>query len=383
MLFSKLSLFYFVYFALLGVMAPYMGLYLEAEGFNLLEIGQLASLLMMTKIIAPNIWGFLADRFQHRLLLVRVGGFMTLLCFVFFFLAETFWQYAFVIVCFSFFWNAVLPQFEVITLFNLGDYKSRYGRIRLWGSIGFIIAVVCSGWLFEKHGVDLFAVVLLIVMFLIWLASLFNFKEPKKVHKKEQAESFFQQLVRPPVIIFFVVCFLLQLSHGAYYTYFSIFLESEGYSKTHIGIFWSVGVIAEVILFIYMHKWIESHSLKWIICVALMLTALRWYLIGGYVDILWLLLIAQTLHALSFGAMHAASIDFVHRFFAENNQGRAQALYSSVGFGLGGAVGAYLSGFIVRNGDYSSAFYISAFVATLALCLMMTQDLEKIKPEIG
>lgn len=384
MLSAKLSLFYFFYFALLGVMAPYMGLYLEAKGFSLLEIAELVSLLMLTKIVAPNLWGIWADHTQRRIRLVRYGAFTTLICFLFFFFAESFWHYALVIVCFSFFWNAILPQFEVITLFNLADQKERYSRIRLWGSIGFILSVVLAGWLFDKAGIGQFSYVLLLIVLAIWMASLFHFSEPF-VAKEDGGEgpSFVEQLSFSPVAIFFLVCFLLQLSHGAYYTYFSIFLEDIGYGKTQIGLLWGLGVVAEVALFVVMHRWFARHALKTILFVALVLTSIRWFLIAEWASVLWLLLIAQLLHAMSFGAMHAASIHFVHRVFHEQNQGRAQALYSSVGFGAGGALGAYISGVVVSAYGYSTAFLMSALIAFLASILVVTQDYEKNLPEIG
>jgi len=153
-MFVSLACFYFFYFALLGAMVPYLGLYFESQGLSLLEISQLTSILMLTKVLAPNIWGYVADRTGRRLYLVRWGSVLTALSFVGFFWASTFWSFAIIIVLYSFFWNAVLAQFEVITLHNLAERQDRYSRIRLWGSVGFIVAVVILGWVFERVGVS-------------------------------------------------------------------------------------------------------------------------------------------------------------------------------------------------------------------------------------
>jgi len=370
MLYTKLSVFYFFYFALLGVMAPYLGLYLESKGFSLLEIAQLSSVLMVTKVLAPNLWGAIADHYQNRLALVRVGAMMTLLCYLGFFFAEVFWHYALVIVLFSFFWNAVLPQFEVITLFNLADLRDRYSRIRLWGSVGFIVSVALLGAVFEQFGIAFFPWVLLIIMIAIWMSSQFHLTEPQSnVVNPIQGLSFLKQLCRRDVLLFFAVCLLLQMSHGAYYTYFSIFLESIGYDKTQIGLLWGLGVLAEVLLFWVMHLWFSRSSIKKIMMLALLLTGIRWGLTAEYSSVVWVLIGAQCLHALSFGAMHAASIKFVHLAFDEASQGKAQALYSSVGFGVGGAAGAYLSGLVVTHIDYEFAFLLSAAMAFCAMFL--------------
>ena len=223
LLFIKLSTLYFVYFSLLGVMAPYLSLYLEDEGYSLLEIGQLLSILMLTKMIAPMIWGGLADKYNKNMLLVRIGSLMTLLCYIGFFWADAFWTMAIVIILYSFFWNAILPQIEVITLYNLAENKNRYSRIRLWGSIGFIFSVAFCGWLFEVLTISIFPYVLLALIISIFVVSLFRFNEVKVTRCKLVEGSLFKdQLCRSWVLLFFVVSFLLQVSHGAYYTYFSI-----------------------------------------------------------------------------------------------------------------------------------------------------------------
>lgn len=363
---------YFVYFALLGVMAPYLSLYLEHEGFNLLEIGQLVSLLMVTKMLAPLLWGGLADKYNKSVLLVRLGAVMTLVCFLGFFWANTFWSFAIVIVLYSFFWNAVLPQIEVLTLYNLAEQRNRYSRVRLWGSIGFIISVAFCGWLFESLDIVVFPWVLLFLISAIVIVSMLGFSEVKLEKTKENLGKKFKfQLFQPVVMLFFCVNFLLHASHGAYYTYFSIYLASIEYSKVEIGGLWALGVVAEVIMFVVMHRWLKRSSIVNIILISLLFTVIRWVMTAIYADSFLIIGLMQCLHAFSFGAMHVASIQFVHNNFEQQNQGRAQALYSSLGFGAGGAVGAYLSGYIVSTQHYSYAFLVSAMICLIGLCLML------------
>ncbi len=372
MLFIKLSNFYFFYFALLGVMAQYLGLYLSEKGMSLVEVGQLTAILMATKIFAPNVWGALADKTQKRLRLVRLGALLTLLGYLGFFWADSFLDYALVIIGFSFFWNAILPQFEVITLYSLGAQHDRYSLIRLWGSVGFIVAVVAAGELFELFSLGLFPWFLLLIITAILSSTFLHYDEPLLVASHERSQvSFKDELRAGRAYLFFISCFLLQVSHAAYYTYFSLYLESLGYSKVHIGWLWGLGVAAEVLLFIYMHKWQARTPLKLIMLVALLATLVRWLLIAWFSDQFFVLLLAQCLHAFSFGAMHAAAIQFVHKHFSQENQGKAQALYSSSGFGLGGATGAILCAAIVASYGYASAFLMSAAVVFVAsFCLI-------------
>jgi PPP family 3-phenylpropionic acid transporter len=369
-LFARLSLLYFAYFALLGVMAPYLSLYLESEGYSLFEIAQLLSLLMITKMIAPILWGALADRTNKSVFLVRLGALMTLICYLGFFWAHSFWAIAGVIILYSFFWNAVLPQIEVLTLYNLAEQRHRYSRIRLWGSVGFIFSVAFCGWYFDVVGIAYFPWVLLVFILAIFLASLFRYAEVDAASCASGGGSFRKQLMRPYVILFFMISFLLQVSHGAYYTYFSIYLTKLDYSKFQIGWLWALGVIAEVIMFVFMHRWLKKSTITNIMLIALLMTLIRWSLTAYYAGSLWMITWLQCLHAFSFGAMHVACIQFVHDNFVQHHQGRAQALYSSMGFGAGGAVGAYLSGYAVTVWDYSLAFLLSAGVILLALILL-------------
>lgn len=374
----KLSFFYFVYFALLGLLAPYLGLYLESEGFSEVEIAELSALMMATKIIAPNVWGAVADRYQNRMWLVRIGAFATLIGYVLFLEADSFWFYAVAIVVFSFFWNAILPQFEVVTLHSLSERRDRYSRIRLWGSLGFIVSVSGLGAWFDVFGLHWFPWLTLAVVIIIAVASLMSFNEPVLDRPAPgQASRFWRRCMTPAVRTFFLITFLLQCSHGAYYTYFSLYLAQLGYGEITIGALWSLGVLAEVVLFIYMHHWLGRSSWRAIMLWALSLTLLRWLLIAGFADSLPVLVFAQVLHALSFGAMHAVSIHFVHQMFASEHQGRAQALYSSVGFGAGGAVGALCSGWLFWYAQsYAASFLMCAGFALLAAWQVLRHPLK-------
>ncbi|MDX1451539.1 MAG: MFS transporter [Oleiphilaceae bacterium] len=376
MLFLKLSAFYFFYFALLGLIAPYMGLYLSSRGFDLLEIAELTSLFLLTKIIAPNVWGALADHYRRRMFLVRFGTLATLCGYLYFFAADGFWEFAFAIILFSFFWNAVLPQFEVITLHNLAEHRDRYSRVRLWGSLGFITSVSGAGYLIDIWGIAVFPWLMMAVLLALALCGAADLDEPAANAHEERSLSFVSELSRRSVVLFFLACVFLQLSHGAYYTYFSIYLESLSYQKSVIGLLWALGVLAEVVLFLVMHRWLKWHSVRTIMSIALAATALRWLLTAWFAEYWWLLVVIQLGHAMSFGAMHACAIQYVHATFSQTNQGKAQALYSSAGFGLGGALGAYTSGLVVAAAGYQVAFYVCAAFALFAFFAIRFQRTE-------
>ncbi len=362
----RLSSFYLFYFAALGVLAPYWSLYLKDLGFNAVAIGQLMAIPMATKLVAPYVWGWLGDHMGHRMSIVRLGSLLTAIIFSAVFWVSGFWQLGLTMILFSFFWNAVLPQFEAVTFDYLGKDVSRYARVRVWGSIGFILTVVVLGIVVDLKGPAAILPVLFSIYAAIWFSSLIIKDKDPEPHPIAQP-SILSVLKMPAVIAFFVVCFLLQAGHGPYYAFYSIYMESVGYSKTAIGQFWALGVIAEVIVFLFMHRLLKRFGARQVLLASLGLAVIRWILIGNFPNSLVIILFAQTLHAATFGTFHAAAIHLIHHYFTGSHQGRGQALYSSLSFGAGGAMGTLASGFLWESSGPNVAFGISATLSLIAL----------------
>ena len=361
----RLSGFYFFYFASLGVFVPYWGLYLQWQGFSAQEIGELTAIFLGARIIAPNLWAWLADFHGQRMRIVRVTSIIGTIAFSAILLDNSYIWIAVVMLVFSIFWNATLPQFEANTLQHLGNNSHHYSKIRLWGSIGFIFTVTALGIVFEKISIDLMPIALIITMTGIWIMSLSvpESSDHNLTHKQLPLRDILKQ---PAIIAFFTVCFLVILSHGPYYTFYSIYLEQNGYSRTLIGQLWALGVLAEVIVFIFMHRFIPRYGLRLILILSLLLSTLRWLLIGLFPNMITVLLFAQLLHAASFGTFHAAAIAWVHQHFVGKNQARGQALYSSIGFGAGGVLGSLTSGYLWDNPGPTFTFILAGISTLLA-----------------
>jgi len=361
----RLSGFYLFYFAALGSFWPYWGLYLKSLDFNEAEIGELVAIIMATKIVAPNLWGWIADHTGRRMVVVRIGSLLAAIAFAGIYLDTGYWWLALVMLVYSFFWNASLPQFEATTMSHLGDDSHRYSMIRLWGSVGFIVAVVVLGPVLGRYGEGIIVPVFLLLLIGIWLSSLLV-PEPTSQHPHPEHVSIVHVLRRPEVIALFVVCFLLQASHGPYYTFYSIYLEESGYSYSAIGQLWGLGVAAEIVIFLFMHRMLPRFGVRRLMLLSLALTAVRWVLIGGYVDNAMLLIFSQILHAASFGIFHAVAITMVHRYFTGRHQGRGQALYSSLSFGAGGALGSYVSGYLWQDVGPEMTFVLAGLISAIA-----------------
>ena len=339
-----LASFYFFYFAVLGGFMPYWGLYLQQLQFSPEAIGQLMAILMATRIIAPNFWGYVADRTGKRLQMVRAGAFLLMFFWLGVFFTESFWPLAFVLLGYSFFQNAILAQFEAVTIAHLGAQRELYGRLRLWGSIGFIVTGASLGMLFDVISVSWLPLCLLACAAATWLASLQvpDIATPTRAHRHED---FFTILKRPVVVAFLLAHFLLQLSHAPYYSFYSIYLEQHGYSRSAIGWLWALAVLAEVIAFTQMHRWLPRFGEQKIMLASLLLSALRWTVIGVGIESPLVVWSAQVLHAASFATFHAAAISVIYRQFGDGHQGQGQALYSML-WGLGVALGSWWTGLV-------------------------------------
>ncbi len=365
----RLSGFYLFYFAFLGALVPYWSLYLGSFGFGAETVGVLMGMLHATRILAPSLWGWLADRTGRRMLIVRLGGLFAWLTFLLLFWAETPLYIALVTLGFSFFWNAILAQFEVVTLRHLGEEKHRYSRIRVWGSIGFIVAVVGTGWLLDWLDIRMLPMVLLGLLVMIWLNTLVVSQRPDRAQKESSSTSIGMVMRQPQVIAFFAICFLVQFGHGPYYSFFSPMLESQGYDRGVIGTLWALGVIAEVVLFIWMHSVLERWSYRVIMLVSLWLSVLRWVLTALFPDQMVVLVFAQLLHAASFGSLHIVGIGLVQHYFPPQTQGRGQAFFSSLGFGAGGFLGSVAAGYVWAWGGGMPAFMMAAVGCLVAIVL--------------
>ncbi len=365
-LYLRLSGFYLFYFATLGVLLPYWGLYLLALGFEPARIGELIAIPQVTKLVAPTLWGWLADRTGCPMRVIRWACLATALTFTgVYAVGGAYWGLLLTTLLFSFFWNAALPQFEAVTLNHLGEQTHRYSRVRLWGSVGFIAAAVGVGFLVQGWGVGIVPALLLALFAALWINSLLVAEAP--LTRMIQASPPLGQVLRQPAVIaLFTACFLNQAAHGPYYAFLSLYLEAFGYSREAIGLLWGLGVTVEVGLFVLFPRLLLRFGPRQLMLAALAMATLRWLLIGHFAGELPWLLFAQTLHAFSFGVFHAVSIHLIHQFFPGTLQGRGQALYSSLSFGAGNAVGSLAAGYLWQGLGPAAIFDMAAALGALA-----------------
>ncbi len=335
---------YFFYFAYIGAFAPYFSLYLSASGVAAAGIGVIMALPQLVRIFAPHLWGWLADRSRRRLRIARIGTVVGTVVYCGLFAARGFESLFAIVLLMSFFLSAALPLVEVTTLTHLGEHTAQYGRIRVWGSIGFIAAVLLVGYALDWLPIG--ALLWIMLAILIGAAALLMaVPEAPHVEHIHDHTPIAHVLRQPQVVALMMACALMAVAHGPYYTFYSIYLVGYGYTKGAVGWLWALGVICEIAIFFWMSHLFRAYTLRDVLIASFALTAVRFVIIAWWADNLLLLLLAQTLHAASFGSFHAAALGYVHRFFRGRNQARGQAIYTSLTFGLGGTLGGLYAGY--------------------------------------
>ncbi|HSX63236.1 MAG TPA: MFS transporter [Pseudoxanthomonas sp.] len=365
-----LSSFYFAYYAALGAFTPYWSLYLQSRGMDVAAISVLMSLWYATRIVAPSTWTTLAAHSHRPIRWLHIGCALTLLSFSAFLLPLGFTGLFVAMCAFCFVYNAVMPQFEAITMSHLAEHSDRYGRIRVWGSIGFIAVVAIYGVLIDRLGAATLPWLMLPLLAGLLLSSFGN----RYAHLPEettvaQPGAFRARLKHPQVIAFFVAAFLAQISFGPYYTFFSIYLAEHGYSASLLGMFWTTGVLAEIAVFFLASRIFRRWDAGKVLMFALLSAALRWSATALWPDQVAVMLLAQLTHAINFGAFFAAAMQLLVRFFPGRMNGHGQGVFYGLSSGVGGVAGALIAGQLWRFGGQTPFLAASGFAllgATIA-----------------
>jgi PPP family 3-phenylpropionic acid transporter len=359
----RLASFYFAYFAYVGLSLAFLPLYLASRGLHAGEIAFLAALPYIARAFAPAAWGWLADATGASRGIVVFSCAAGVVCFAVMPLVNGVAATAWLMAALALLSAGAVPLVEAITLGSLAGQLGRYGPIRVWGSVGFIAATLGGGiWL--DHLPPATLPPLLVALSLVSLAvALVLPTRARRTHAESTAA--FLPLGASALL---ASGFCMSAAHGTLYTFLTLHLEHAGHSGTVIGALWTLGVLAEVVVFIYLPVLFRRSSLSAILLASFALAIARFIAIGWLPPSLWILVPAQLLHAATFGAFHAASVAAVHRLFPESAQARGQTLFSSLSYGAGGAAGALIAGWAWEASGPALAFSASAAAAAVGAC---------------
>ena len=361
----RFSIFYFSYYAALGAFTPYIGRWVDSLGHGGYVVGGMLGLWYGSRIVAPPMWSALL---QHR---AKPGqwfvaaSIITLVCFAGFTLTRSALALFAVMACFGLFYNAVMPQFEAMTLAALGPRSADYGRIRVWGSVGFLLVASTYGWVLDRLGNAAFPWIVL-PLFALMAAAAWphrNDRPPEHLDTVEDAEHLWK---RPGVRRFLLVALLMQMGFGAFYVFYTLHLQANGHSGTAIGALWGTGVLIEILMFWHAPRLIERFGAQPLLAFCMGVTVLRWVVTALFASHLSIMFAAQMLHAFSFAIFHACCMRQMSEFFPGKRAAAGQSLLYGFSSGVGGVLGAGLSALMWEWGGGRAAFLASSGAAALA-----------------
>ena len=359
--------FFFLYFAYVGLVSPYASLFFLDRGFNVIEIAVLMSMLQITRIVGPFSWGWLSDYLSNRVGIIRFCACLAALVFICIFFLNSYLAFFVWMFVLHTILSSLMPLGESATvhaLFKDNSFDKRYGRLRLWGSIGFIAMVLVAGELFQRKGIEIYPIIGMIVLSLLALIT-FLLHEPKMERRKMVKGELLVVLFNPDVRWFLLSGFFMIFAHAALYVFYSLYLSNLGYNKFQIGLFWALGVFAEVIFFYFQSKVLSRLDAEVVLQASFGVGVVRFALIALY-PLTPVLIFAQILHAGTFAAHHSAATKLLQRWFTGSLQARGQALMATISYGLGGTLGGLCAGWIWDAFQPRDVFVMSALACGLA-----------------
>jgi PPP family 3-phenylpropionic acid transporter len=358
---------FFLYFAYVGLVSPYASLFFLDRGFTVIEIAVLMSMLQITRIVGPFSWGWLSDYLSNRIGIIRFCACLAALVFITIYFLHSYMAFFIWMFVLHTILSSLMPLGESATvhaLFKDNSFDKRYGRLRLWGSIGFIAMVLFAGELFQRAGIELYPLVGTCVFIALAMVT-FLLHEPKIERRKLVKGELFTVLLNPDVRWFLLSGFFMQFAHAAFYVFYSLYLSNLGYDKLQIGLFWALGVAAEVVFFYFQSKVLTRLDPEVVLQASFGIGVIRFALMAFF-PFTSVLIFAQVMHAGTFAAHHSAATKLLQRWFTGPLQARGQALMATVSYGFGGTFGGLFAGWIWEATQPRDVFVVSAFACGLA-----------------
>jgi len=351
---------YFLYFGVLGIFLPYFNLYCFHLGFSGFRIGILSAVRSVTLVLFPLVWGALADRLDARRPIYILCCFCSALIWMLYLFTVDFWPMLAITILYGIFYSPIISFLEAFSMDILGKEKKSYGRIRVWGSVSFIAAVLTLGKIIDLYSVE--TIVVLILAGSLMLA-IFSIQIPDiQITKIKRLPSGSRSLLERRVLVFLFCAFLMLVSHGAYYGFFSIHLEKLGFGSTFIGLTWALASTAEILVMLRSGQIFNRFSIKAVLIFSFMVAALRW-LILFFAQSAVAILLSQLLHAVTYGTFHIASILYIDHLAPNKAKTLGQAVNNAISYGLGLMVGFFFNGYLYERIGSFALFLISGLIA--------------------
>ncbi len=370
--------FYFISFSSIGVLVVYMNLYLKRAGLSDAQLGTAAAIPSLLTILSPPIWGFLADSIRDMRRLMPILFLGAAITFPAMLLTDNYYILLALVVLTSFFYTPVIPLIDAMTLGYISRSGGDYGRLRLWGSVGFIVStllfkLILSDGAYETKGGIGYGLLPVFIYFIAFrlMGTGWAFLVPKPAKPETRSKLRWRDLggyVTLNLALTLAVAFIARAAMQSYYVFFSIYLDKLGVPDSSKGIFWAMGVMSEVGMMVVIGRLIGKIGIKRTILLGVAGVVVRLFLYSLRLPVWWIIPV-QAFHALTFTAFHVGLVNFMNRSLPERVRASGQTLYNSVVWGLGGVVGAKICGEISQAFGLFVLFRISSVMALFGLIL--------------
>lgn len=368
------GLFYAAYFAFVGLYSPFLGPYLKSLGHSLNVIALALGMMQAMRIFGPFLWGWIADKSGRQIVWLRLGAFLGL---IFSVLALSNSQSAPWLIIFIVFLNlsisGLVPLSDAYALSCCHGHAGLYGKVRLFGSIGFVIAVLGFGLWADGFGFGAYPYWVWVALAFAFLAAVqFSYpslvQESRESHKQVVSGAGLRLLLGSSELrLFWLASFFMIFAHGVFYAYFSLYLQDYNYTESVIGLLWAIGVVFEIVFFAAQgFLYPKLSHLNWL-RLSFLACTVRFGLIALFPEMLWVILIAQCCHCLTFAAHHTATISWLRQKLPASHHVRGQAMYATLAYGLGGSLGTFAGKWAWTVVSPSAAFGLASFSGFLAL----------------
>jgi len=340
----------------------YMPKALVGFGYDSIEIGLIYAAAPFMRFLLPFIFKYYLQ-LTHKVYIIAL--ILTLISSILFLqTVENFYAHLVANLLFGASMGITLPFVETISLQQLS--KKMYGKIRLWGSVGFILVSLLLGELEPTPVETLYYLIGTGLFTLIFGYFVLQYDQHKESSNQESNSEFSLQ----KYWAFWASIFLMQVAFGGFYTFFTIYEESKGLSPQIISYLWTFGVLCEIVMLYFQGPLLQKNLLN-ILKIATLITAFRWLLLYLFPSSIELTFFSQSLHAVSFALYHTAAITYVFSLYTQKRL--AQQFFLGISFGLGGSVGAFIAGYIY--GEY--LFLFESIITLGAFIMLLVHDRRK------
>jgi len=351
---------YFLYFGIMGIFLPYFNLYCYHLDFTGFQIGVLSAVRSVALVLFPLVWGTLADRFQMRRPIYIFCNCISTAIWAFYLLTTDFWAMLVITIFYGIFYSPIISFLEAFTMDVLGSEKKSYGRIRVWGSMAFITAVIVLGKTIDLYSIH---IILILIFAGSLVQALISARIPDiRIKKNESFRLKTRDFLNRRVVVFLFCAFLMLVSHGTYYGFYSIHLENLGYGSTFIGVAWALASISEILVMIKSDSIFRRFSMENVLVFSFMMATFRWFALY-FATSTFAILLLQVLHAVTYGTFHVASILYIDSLTPDETKTLGQAVNNAATYGFGLMVGFIINGYLFESVGSFALFMLSSLIA--------------------